>query len=285
MVQYIWPVPKGTSINQAFGTNPGGVNPVGGHTGTDLGTEIGTPVRAPADGVIEYAQWFTTTNGSDNPLLITLGGGISVVLNCGNDNPTFIFSHLSATDKNPGDQVKQGDVIAYSGNTGPWTTGPHLHFEAIPPGYNINSSTYGRVNPALYCSGYWSSPTNQGSNPTPIQEKDWFDMATKADLRAVINEFLAPIQTSSGPVAVTQFIADGTRAAQKAAEQTGPINRGGKLIALRQEVANTNTKLNGLEPVIVDIAAQTDPAQIAALIPADIAGQVINALSAKLGTK
>lgn len=125
----------------------------------------------------------------------------------------------------------------------------------------------------------------QGNKPAPIPQKDWFDMATKEDLRSVMGEFLSPIQTSAGPVSVKQFIADGTRAAQKAAEQTGPILRGGKQVSLKQEVADIKTKVLGLEPVIADIAAQTDPAQIAALIPAEIAGQVIEALSAKLGGK
>lgn len=153
-MSYIWPWPKGTSINQPFGSNPGGVNPAGGHTGMDAGTPPNTPVYAPAAGRIEYAQWFTTDYGSDNPYLITNGGGISVVLNCGNSAPTFVFSHLNSTSKNTGDWVNQGDIIGLTGNTGKWTTGPHLHFEALPAGYNIRSNTYGRVNPGLFCAGY-----------------------------------------------------------------------------------------------------------------------------------
>lgn len=171
MARYIWPVNPGTSINQPFGSSPGGVNPAGGHTGMDFGTEIGTPVYAPAAGVIEYAQNFTTTNGSDNPYWITDGGGISVVLGCdGDDAPSFVFSHLNSTSKNRGDRVEQGDVIGYSGNTGRWTTGAHLHFEAIPPGYNLNSNTYGRINPNRYCTGYKAAAA-QSNDITPITPK------------------------------------------------------------------------------------------------------------------
>ena len=188
--RFIWPVNQGIQIRQEFGADPGGVNPSGGHTGMDFGVEIGTPIYAPAAGVIECAQWFTTDDGSDNPYWITAGGGISVVLGCdGDDAPSFVFSHLNRTDLNTGDRVAQGDVIGYSGNTGKWTTGPHLHFEAIPPGYNINSNTYGRVDPSIYCTDYKSSLTGQGDKPQPITpETDWFDMATPSELRTIVRE-------------------------------------------------------------------------------------------------
>jgi GH25 family lysozyme M1 (1,4-beta-N-acetylmuramidase) len=152
---YIWPWPKGTEISQQFGTNPGGVNPAGGHTGIDAGLPVGTPLRAPADGVIEWANWFTDPTGADNRWLMTDGGGISVVLNCGTGKPNFNFSHLSRTALNIGDKVRQGDIIGYSGNTGRWTTGPHCHFEAMPDGWDLGSNTYGRVNPGIYCNMFW----------------------------------------------------------------------------------------------------------------------------------
>jgi hypothetical protein len=152
---FIWPWPKGTVITQRYGTNPGGVNPSGGHTGVDGALPAGTPLRAPADGVIEWADWCRSPNGSDNPWLLTEGGGIAVVLNGGTGKPNFIFAHLSRTDLNKGDRVRQGDIIGYSGNTGKWTTGPHCHFEVMIDGYNLKSSTYGRYDPASVCSAYW----------------------------------------------------------------------------------------------------------------------------------
>lgn len=198
MARYIWPVDPGISINQEFGSSPGGVNPAGGHTGMDFGVKAGTPIYAPANGVIEYAQWFTTDHGGDNPYWITSGGGISVVLGCdGDDAPSFVFSHLDYTEANTGDRVKQGDVIGYSGNTGKWTTGQHLHFEAIPPGFNLNSNTYGRINPGRYCTGFRSTqpPTPPATSkptpaPAPPVQKDWFDMATAADLKKALREVI-----------------------------------------------------------------------------------------------
>lgn len=152
---YIWPWPKGTVISQHFGTHPGGVNPPGGHTGIDAVLPVGTPLRAPADGVIEHADWFTDPTGLDNPWLMTDGGGIGVVLNCGPGKPNFNFSHLNSTHLNPGDRVNQGDIIGTSGNTGRWTTGPHCHFEVMLDGYSLQSNTYGRSNPADVCTAYW----------------------------------------------------------------------------------------------------------------------------------
>ena len=149
---YIWPWPKATAISQEFGTNPGGVNPVGGHTGTDGACPLGTPLRAPADGTIVFEGW---ANLNNNPFLLTDGGGIVIVLDAGPGNPAFILGHLNQSLVNRGDTVKQGDIIAYSGNTGKWTTGPHCHFEVLPPVYLLTTSTYGRVNPRVWCSAYW----------------------------------------------------------------------------------------------------------------------------------
>ena len=151
----IWPWPKGTAISQWYGTNPGGVNPAGGHTGIDAALPVGTPLRAPADGTIEWADWVRSPHGTDNPWLLTAGGGICVVINGGSGKPNFILAHLSSTKLNKGERVKQGDIVGYSGNTGTWTTGPHCHFEVMIDGYNIKSSTYGRYDPASVCSAYW----------------------------------------------------------------------------------------------------------------------------------
>lgn len=151
---YMYPVPKGTRVSQWYGTNPGGVNPSGGHTGMDFACPVGTPVYAPADGVIVLEGWLTSPTGADNPWLLTNGGGIAIVLDAGDAAPTFIMAHLNQSLVNKNQRVRKGDLIGYSGNTGKWTTGPHVHFEVLLPGYLIRSSTYGRSNPALVCDHY-----------------------------------------------------------------------------------------------------------------------------------
>lgn len=152
---YIWPWPKGTRISQEFGSNPSnGINPVGGHTGKDGVLDIGTPLRAPGDGEIVY-EGFPGPNYLTSPWWLTDGAGLVVVLDCGDSEPTFIMGHLSETYVNVGQRVNQGDIIAASGNTGKWTTGPHCHFEVLLPGYVIGSSTYGRTDPNLVCRAYF----------------------------------------------------------------------------------------------------------------------------------
>ena len=84
------------------------------HRGDDFMCNIGTPIYACADGVINTAGW---NRYAGNQLKI--------------QHNTFIFSYGCHFDKllvSAGDSVKQGDLVAYSGNTGLWTTGPHLHF-------------------------------------------------------------------------------------------------------------------------------------------------------------
>ena len=205
MKSFTWPVGPEFPITQYFGTNPGGANPAGGHTGMDFATPAGTPIYAPGDGKILLADWVDDT-WQDN--LLWLRGGISVVLDCGDTEPTFVFGHLSRTDRNAGDWVRQGDIIGYTGNTG-YSSGPHLHFEALLPGYVLGSPTLGRSDPRKVCSGYWtgkpaavvpagsttSSPgtatrtvTTQGANartlpfstaPKAVGYPDGFDLGAK----------------------------------------------------------------------------------------------------------
>lgn len=163
---YIWPVPSGTRITQPFGSSPNnGFNPIDGHTGTDFGVPTGTPIRAISTGVVKFASWATDlpadyrADGSGpNPYWINPNfAGICVIIDHG--PVVTVNAHLSKTDLNVGNTVKQGDIIGYSGMTGA-ASGPHLHFETLPNGWNFRNGTYGRVNPAIFCAGYW--------NPHPV---------------------------------------------------------------------------------------------------------------------
>jgi len=145
---YMDPFPKGTPVSQEFGTNPGGYNPAGGHTGRDYAVPVGTPVRAAGDGVIELSSW-VTDNYLANAWWLTRYGGDMLVLNCGDNEPTFIYAHLSDSTAEVGARVRKGQIIGWTGNTGTATSGPHCHVEELPPRWAFDNGTYGRVEPCF----------------------------------------------------------------------------------------------------------------------------------------
>jgi murein DD-endopeptidase MepM/ murein hydrolase activator NlpD len=72
------------------------------------------PVRTPFGGMVTYA--------GDHAVY----GGTVVIENQGWQ---VFFAHLSVESASPGEVVAAGDVIGLSGNTGRYTTGPHVHME------------------------------------------------------------------------------------------------------------------------------------------------------------
>lgn len=160
---YMYPFPRGARKSQPFGANPSnGTNPAGGHTGDDWAVPVGTPVHAAGDGIIRHSSWFSA-NYLENPWWLTRMGGDTLVLDCGDTAPTFVYAHLSDSAANVGDRVRRGQVIGYSGNSGTATTGPHCHMECLPPAWNMTNGTYGRVNPAAFLTDYPGEITVQGA--------------------------------------------------------------------------------------------------------------------------
>lgn len=82
------------------------------HWGVDIAVPIGTPVKAPACGTVIFAEANVPLAGAT--MVVDHGHGL-----------TSTFIHLGRFSKKVGDEVKQGDVIAASGNTGR-TNGAHL---------------------------------------------------------------------------------------------------------------------------------------------------------------
>ncbi|MBL0095312.1 MAG: M23 family metallopeptidase [Bacteroidetes bacterium] len=58
------------------------------------------------------------------------------------NNIFTLYKHNSALLKSVGDYVKAGEVIAIIGNTGEFSTGPHLHFELWYNGSPVNPLEY-----------------------------------------------------------------------------------------------------------------------------------------------
>lgn len=97
------------------------------HKGIDWATPIGTAVMASSSGTVARAGW-----GS--------GYGYVVYINHADGKQTR-YGHLSKVLVSVGQHVNQGQKIALSGNTGV-STGPHIHFEILVNGSQVNPFTY-----------------------------------------------------------------------------------------------------------------------------------------------
>jgi len=84
------------------------------HLGLDMAVPEGTPVRAPAPGVVTFAE----------PDLVLTGGTVLIDHGFG---LTSSFLHMSKLDVKVGDVVKRGWVIGAAGMTGR-ATGQHVHW-------------------------------------------------------------------------------------------------------------------------------------------------------------
>ncbi len=95
------------------------------HKGVDFGASRNTPVYAAGDGIVETAR----INGA-------YGNYIRIRHN--SDYKTA-YAHLARFAKfiRKGKRVKQGEIIGYVGSTGR-STGPHLHYEIIFRGKQVN---------------------------------------------------------------------------------------------------------------------------------------------------
>lgn len=107
------PVPAGTADFNGTGYYD--------HTGIDYGAPCGTPIYAPADGNVIIAGQTNVVFGGGNVLYISHG------VMQGNALMT-VFYHNASVIVGAGQNVKQGQLVAYSGNTGN-STGCHAHFE------------------------------------------------------------------------------------------------------------------------------------------------------------
>ncbi|SFC78290.1 M23 family metallopeptidase [Butyrivibrio sp. YAB3001] len=97
------------------------------HKGVDWATPVGTAVVASSSGTVTRAGW-----GS--------GYGYCVYIKHPDGRETR-YGHLSKVLVSAGAKVTQGQKIALSGNTGV-STGPHLHFEILVNGSQVNPLNY-----------------------------------------------------------------------------------------------------------------------------------------------
>lgn len=124
-----WPLPQSYTITSLFGYRE---DPFTGeivyHGGTDIAAPGGTPILAAADGTVSIA------NGTDS-----WGGSYGYHVKIGHDDSfETLYAHCSSICVTEGQQVKQGEVIAYVGTTGS-STGNHLHFEVRQNGERMDA--------------------------------------------------------------------------------------------------------------------------------------------------
>ena len=98
------------------------------HFGTDVVSSPDEAIKSTLDGTVVMADW-TSDAG--------------YVIGVQHSNNLFsVYKHNSALLKTTGSFVKAGEVIAFIGNSGEFTTGPHLHFELWYNGNPVNPEDY-----------------------------------------------------------------------------------------------------------------------------------------------
>jgi len=97
------------------------------HFAVDVSVDIGTPVKAILAGTVLFSEWSVET-------------GHVILLDHG-ENLISVYKHNSKILKSQNETVRAGEVIAFSGEEGALSSGPHLHFEIWKNGLPIDPET------------------------------------------------------------------------------------------------------------------------------------------------
>jgi len=97
------------------------------HFAVDVSVDIGTPVKAILAGTVLFSEWSVET-------------GYVILLDHGK-NLISVYKHNSKILKSQNETVQAGEVIAFSGEEGALSSGPHLHFEIWRNGLPIDPET------------------------------------------------------------------------------------------------------------------------------------------------
>lgn len=129
-VLFTWPAPSPHLVTAGWTYSDGSK-----HDALDLGLPIGTPIYAMEDGFVDTVQLW---NGITKTGMQSYGNMIRIThSNYKGKMLQTRYAHLSKILVKKNQQVKEGDLIGYSGNSGS-STGPHLHFEVIWIGIRRN---------------------------------------------------------------------------------------------------------------------------------------------------
>jgi murein DD-endopeptidase MepM/ murein hydrolase activator NlpD len=120
--------PVDVAITRGDGLKFREVHPVLGtpqwHFGQDFNAPYGSEVYATGAGKVIFAGW--SSDGFGNHVIIDHGYGYQT-----------IYGHLSKINLPVGMNVKRGDLLGLSGNSGT-SSGPHLHYQIMLNGNHQN---------------------------------------------------------------------------------------------------------------------------------------------------
>jgi len=85
------------------------------HYGVDVVTKENELIKSTLNGVVVMSSWTSET------------GHVIAIQH--ENNLLSVYKHNSVLLKDQGDRVEAGEAIAIIGNSGKWSSGPHLHFE------------------------------------------------------------------------------------------------------------------------------------------------------------
>ena len=156
-MQFLYPVPKTSLVSFTYDQHVAKARKYGwcyqpGNCttfyfgGIDWAIVSGTPVKAAQDGTVTIAR--SDKSGYGTHVRIQHDEGYLTV-----------YGHLSKLKCKVNDEIKAGDVIGLSGNTGN-STGPHLHFECRKDNVPFDPA------PLLYDSLHGTQPEPE---PQPVQ--------------------------------------------------------------------------------------------------------------------
>lgn len=126
----VWPLPGHTRISSGFGGRNTGIPGAStNHKGIDIPASVGTSVVSVLDGKVIFTGY---NRYRGYYIMVDHGGGV-----------VTLYQHCQANSfkASVGSKVKAGQTIVLSGNTG-IGSGPHLHFEVLINGKNVNPSTW-----------------------------------------------------------------------------------------------------------------------------------------------